>query len=81
MANPYFQPHNKPSGPRQVAYVNPAYFQPSALHRHASVGVTKHGKAGVHARKGHTALGRRHGSPMPTIHDPFHGKAMGRNKR
>lgn len=81
--NPYYQPHHKASGPAQTAYIDPAWFQPSALHRHGA-GVTKHGRSGAHGRKAAkhaTHLGRRHGSPMPTFHDPFHGKAMGRNKR
>ena len=85
-SNPYYQPKSSSSssgGPHMTAVVNPAWFQPGATHG-LGMGVTKHGRAGAHGRKAakhSTKLGRRHGSPMPAMRDPFHGKAMGRNKR
>lgn len=80
--NPYYQPKSS-GGPHMNAYVDPAWFQPTAEHG-LHPGVTKHGRRGAHGRKAahhSTKLGRRHGSPMPAMRDPFHGKAMGRNKR
>ena len=80
--NPAYMQHSTAPTTRMIAYVNPAFFQPGALHenfsavhgRKSRAGTTKGRKAGVHGRG-------YHGSPMLTVHDPWKHKGMGRNKR
>ena len=74
--NPAYYQHTGAPTTHMVAVVNPAYFQAGYQHHVSTVAHAGRGKSAKAAKKKGT--GRIHESPMPTMHDPFGHRGMGR---
>lgn len=77
--NPAYYQHSGAPKTHMIAVVNPAYFQPGSGHHMSAAAHAGRGGGGrAKAKAKKATMQRIHGSPMPTMHDPFGHRGMGR---